>query len=457
MSDGPRVLIVEDSRTQAWQLSILLEDNGFRPEIAPDIARARELLRTRRFELVVTDLMLPDGVGFDLCRQIKSDAALRSVPVLILTSETDPANVLHGLEAGAEGYMTKGRENDVILARVREAISRGAADPPDKNLPPLEAGFLGDAFRISATREHLVRFLLASFEDVVHLDRLHLEDLRELEAKNRELTQAHADLAAANERLLALATTDGLTGLFNHRRLQDRLHEEARRSIRQGTPIGAIMVDIDKFKSLNDERGHAFGDEVLRNTARVIADALREIDVVGRYGGEEFGCLILEAAKDEVIEAGERLRAAVEAARVEVKGEEPVRVTVSVGCASFPDDTDNPNGLFAIADMALYAAKRSGRNRVEALARHRFEYRPPREEAPTSVTLCGDFNGWNRPTHPLALQPDGSWRVETVVPTGRLRYKYHLDGETWIPDPAAKIFEKDIYHEPISVVVIRRP
>src|ERR1700730_16932645 len=122
----PRVLVIEDSPTQAQQLRFMLEDAGFEVETAPDAEQSFERLGRQDFDLVLSDLYLPGDSGFDFCRRMKADPRLRHIPVLVHTSQADPANVLRGLEAGADGFMTKDREPEEIIRRVRRAIARGA-------------------------------------------------------------------------------------------------------------------------------------------------------------------------------------------------------------------------------------------------------------------------------------------------------------------------------------------
>lgn len=176
-------------------------------------------------------------------------------------------------------------------------------------------------------------------------------------------------------RAVAEATLrDGLTGLYNHRYFQERLVAEIARAERGGKPVSLCFFDIDHFKSLNDKHGHPVGDrvlttfaDILRNSSRV-SDAgykLRSGDIAARYGGEEF-CLILpETSRAEAKQKAERLRLAVETYPFPGRGTQPGgAVTVSVGLAEFPRDASDAKGLVQAADEALYAAKRSGRNRV---------------------------------------------------------------------------------------------
>jgi class 3 adenylate cyclase/CheY-like chemotaxis protein len=166
----PRVLIVEDSPTQAQQLAFILEDAGFEVETAPDAERGFAQLSQApgAFALVLSDLNLPGDSGFDLCRRIKVLPTLRSIPVVVCTSEVDPLNVLRGLEAGADGFMTKDREPGAIVAVVRRALDRAAT--PDGPMAH-RVRFLGREFELSAGRAQLLDILVSAFEDVVRLNR----------------------------------------------------------------------------------------------------------------------------------------------------------------------------------------------------------------------------------------------------------------------------------------------
>src|SRR5439155_11891060 len=122
------------------------------------------------FDLVLTDLNLPGASGFDLCRRLKGDARTSALPVIVLTSEADPVNVLRGLEAGADGFMTKDRSSAEIVRRVQRAIAGGARKESAGGRSVSRAIFLGHEFRLTATREQLLNVLLSAFEDVIELN-----------------------------------------------------------------------------------------------------------------------------------------------------------------------------------------------------------------------------------------------------------------------------------------------
>ena len=170
-------------------------------------------------------------------------------------------------------------------------------------------------------------------------------------------------LEAANRELEALATTDGLTGLTNHRAFQERLAEEVRRAERYGTPLSVVFLDVDHFKGYNDRHGHPEGDAVLRGVAGLLRGTARETDMAARYGGEEFVIVLPQTDGGTALAVAERIRAAVEGAPW------PLRpITASFGVAALRQGVESSGDLIARADQALYQAKKGGRNRVALAA-----------------------------------------------------------------------------------------
>jgi diguanylate cyclase (GGDEF)-like protein len=188
-----------------------------------------------------------------------------------------------------------------------------------------------------------------------------------LELKVRERT---SELEQALERLNRLAVTDGLTGLYNHRYLHEQLKGAVERSLRSKVPVAMLMIDVDHFKKYNDQHGHPAGDEALRQVARLVSEDRRQVDVVARYGGEEFAILLHDATHATAAEVAEKIRARVSSAAIPHAEKQPLgRMTVSIGVAVCPDDASTAEALVEAADVALYRAKKSGRDCVVAAGR----------------------------------------------------------------------------------------
>ena len=182
-------------------------------------------------------------------------------------------------------------------------------------------------------------------------------------SRTQELEREKAELVRARDQMHHFAEHDGLTGLWNHRIILDRLRAEADRSRREGAPLSVILADLDGFRQVNDTHGHPAGDLVLRELGAILLRAVRSYDWVGRYGGEEFLLILPGASLENARARAEQFRAAVEAARF-ADGTAEIRVTASFGVAAgVPTSFE---ALIHAADAALYRAKNSGRNCVVA-------------------------------------------------------------------------------------------
>ena len=182
--------------------------------------------------------------------------------------------------------------------------------------------------------------------------------------REQRLVENAAELLEMTARLEALATTDTLTGMLNRRAFADRLGVEFRRSTRYRRPLALLMIDLDRFKDVNDEYGHPYGDFVLAAVADTIRTNLRESDVVARYGGEEFVAMLPDTEQQAAITVAEKLRRAVSAHEFTRDGT-TVRLTMSVGVSTLPlTESRDEDEFLSRADEALYEAKREGRDRV---------------------------------------------------------------------------------------------
>jgi two-component system, cell cycle response regulator len=265
-------------------------------------------------QLVIVDSTLPEVSGLEFCRRVRQTAAGRQAYVIMLTELGDEETLVRLFDAGADDFITKPFSARPLFARIRAS--------------------------------------------------LRVVDLQQRVSHDRdEIQRIHAQLAVAHRRLEQDALTDVLTGLPNRRYLIDRLAHDWAAARRGGTPLACMMIDIDRFKSVNDTLGHDAGDAVLRSVARVLQQEVRGTDVVCRFGGEEF-VVISTADFDSAMRCAERLRAAIEE---QVVGDvTPIRhqLTVSIGIAVRNEHTRSPEELLKAADEALFCAKRKGRNRV---------------------------------------------------------------------------------------------
>jgi diguanylate cyclase (GGDEF)-like protein len=210
-----------------------------------------------------------------------------------------------------------------------------------------EDEILGTCIHISTSHTPPSRFHLRLIEVMVNMAAVTLMNVRLISRLNR------------------MAVTDPMTGLFNRRRFNRALQDEIDRAQRFAEPVTLLILDIDKFKNINDTYGHAAGDEVIRGIAKVLREVTRSIDVVSRIGGEEFSVILPKTALREGVQVAEKIRKETEKRRFDL-GKTTGNVTISLGVSVFPQDGTEPEALISRADDNLYRAKEGGRNRCVA-------------------------------------------------------------------------------------------
>jgi two-component system cell cycle response regulator len=303
-----RVLIVDDHEDNVELLRARLESWGYETDTATDGEQALAHVDQKAPDLILLDVMMPKMDGIEVAKRVKGNPRLPFIPIIMQTALDATENKVEGLEAGADDYITKPIDFAELKARLTSML------------------------RIKRLQE-------------------------QLEERERQLLEA-------NERLRHMSQTDGLTGLDNRRHLEERLDEMFEHARRLNEPFACVMCDLDRFKSVNDTYGHQAGDAVLKQFARILRHEVREIDRVGRYGGEEFMLLLPGTVLDAAVTFAERVRKEVEGHTFTFDGTQICR-TASFGVSAWPHPRiGNCDVLVRAADDALYVAKETGRNRV---------------------------------------------------------------------------------------------
>jgi two-component system cell cycle response regulator len=301
-----RVLAAEDNPVFQSMLRSMLLKWGYDPVIARNGAEAWGALDAEDApRLAILDWMMPGMDGVEVCRRVRASGREPYIYILLLTARTESQDLVEGMEAGADDYLTK----------------------------PFAA--------------HELRVRLRAGKRILDLQ---------------------SELMAAREALRIQATHDNLTGIANRGAILDSLQTELSRASRDRRPIAVLMADADRFKQINDTRGHQAGDSVLREIAYRMKSVMRNYDAVGRYGGEEFLVVLPGCDGDGAYAQAERIREAVGLDPFRAQGD-TFGITCSLGFSwramASPEDAD---ALIREADLALYQAKAHGRNRVEGYA-----------------------------------------------------------------------------------------
>ena len=376
------ILIVDDSRTQLELLRYCLEQNGYRVTTAANGAEAVSEARREKPALIISDIVMPVMDGYAMCSTIKSDCDLQEIPVMLLTSLASAEDVIHGLNARADYYITKPFDENYLSSRVRHILqphprpaerlvdscdnagahnseARSSEAHNAQSGDSLQVFLDGKSYVVHAERRQMLNLLLSTYENAVQRNNELVRTQMELRLLNEQLGAQQKSLQEANARLETLATVDGLTGLKNHRTFQEELEREYQKCRRYGPELSLLLLDVDHFKQYNDTYGHPAGDEVLKQVAQYIACEARSTDLAARYGGEEFAVVLSSTGAAGAAIFGERLRTAI------MNAPWPQRtITASIGIATFDTSMTSRSTLVAQADSALYHSKRSGRNRV---------------------------------------------------------------------------------------------
>ncbi len=309
-----RILAVDDDPTSLQILRRTLQQAGHEVITASNGADALQVALERSPEAIVADWMMPRMDGVELCRALRCIQSGQQIYFLLLTGRDQEDQIVAAYDAGVDDYVTKPFNPRILLARLRPGQ------------------------RMSELRRNL------------DLERQNSDNqVRQLGDLNRDLTKA--------------SKTDPLTGLGNRRQAWEHLTEGWQASTRGSTSFSVMMIDVDRFKLVNDEHGHEVGDIVLTEVAQILSSHTRKGEEVARLGGEEFLIICPNTTAQQAFVGAERLRKAVESHVIQAPGSE-IRTTVSIGVAERTTGMQSLDALLKAADEAVYVAKSAGRNEV---------------------------------------------------------------------------------------------
>jgi diguanylate cyclase (GGDEF)-like protein len=303
-----KILLVEDNKAQAGVVLDYLQEKSHEVTWVADGKAAIKMAATRPFDIVLLDLVLPDMHGNQICRWLKQHKDTRTVPIIMLTAMDSLTDKVTGLDAGADDYLLKPYNNIELEARIAACL------------------------RVKAMQD-------------------------ELAEKNRQLEEL------VNQ-VNVLAITDPLTGLYNRRHFEGVMSREFKKISRYGFHLSCFLLDLDFFKKVNDDYSHSVGDTVLIGTSKILLKSVRDVDIVARWGGEEFIVLLPQAGRDDALMVSERVLKNISNHKYKEMPDRQVTASIGVACAPDPAITSSEK-LVDTADLAMYRAKKCGRNRVE--------------------------------------------------------------------------------------------
>ncbi|MBI4791006.1 MAG: diguanylate cyclase [Chloroflexi bacterium] len=320
--NAPKILVADDRADDLDLLTDVLNSARYHVITASDGEEALAKAYAERPELIILDIRMPKMDGFQVCRRVKGDPDIKSIPVILLSSTyRDSADKLRGFEAGADDYVTQPVRHKELIARI------------------------GAMLRIKALYDERTRQQQA------------------LEKLTVELKQTNAALLAANEELAQLAATDPLTGLYTREHFYERLESEFARARRFRHGLTIVRADIDQFHALNERLGRAAGDHVLRAIGTLVQEISRTMDIAARIGGDEFGLILPETDIAGAQSVAHRFRDAIRSRAF--LPEPAVRITITQGlAASNGESAEMAEDIMRRAETALRQAKALGSSSI---------------------------------------------------------------------------------------------
>lgn len=333
MEDGKfKVLAIDDSETVLLLIYKTLV-KSFKIVTVKSAIEGLELV-DESFDTIILDIMMPKMNGVEFLKKIRNGSHF-NIPVLVLTAKFCTESEIEGFfKLGASDYVTKPFLKAELVARVKHHAS------------------------LKVMREDLLKSNRRLKEAIHNEEYLN----KRIMNKTIKLQRYAKRINRLNKKLKFWATHDRLTGIYNRRAFFDFLKNDFLRQKRNNQPITLLMIDIDHFKSFNDTFGHLAGDYVLKNMVRLVKKRIRQVDLIGRFGGEEFLILLADTALDDGKRVAEKLVGYISEQRFNYGGKE-LQVTISIGAAEHRDD-ESRDSLLHRADTALYRAKKDGRNCV---------------------------------------------------------------------------------------------
>jgi diguanylate cyclase (GGDEF)-like protein len=342
VSSATRLLLLESDPGIREKLTQRIREDGYEVETVADPDTAVSILRERPADIILLSLDRCGADGAALTQEIRGMLYTRPIQIVLLADDPAEETLRRALEAGGDDFIGSTKNPLEITLRLRAAYIR-----------------LRDELDLYHERE----FYRQAAKDEEELSTRVLDQNAHLRRAYDRVEEQNRDLARTNRQLQRIAKYDSLSGLMNRMSLFHVLDVEVERCIRSDAPLCLMTIDLDYFKRVNDEHGHACGDAVIRRFGEILENERRKYDHAGRYGGEEFVLVLPNTDLSSAAPAADRVRERLAGESIPCDGGD-VTVTASIGVARFRNG-ETRDMWISRADRAMYVAKQRGRNRVE--------------------------------------------------------------------------------------------
>lgn len=305
---GGSIIIVSEHSNSRLLLKTHLASSGHNTILWRPGQNIFDLIENYQIDVIILDMPIQHQNGYQVCRLIKKSPRTQFIPIILLIEFYDEQIVSKGYYAGADDFINKPVNRMELLVRVQSLI-------------------------------RIKRLYDALEEKILELEKI-------------------------QNRLKELVIRDELSGVFNYRFFRQQLYHEISRSIRFKYPVSLIIFDIDNFKKYNDTYGHPQGDKIIKRFATLLKENIRKVDILSRYGGDEFALILPGTERRFAVDVAEKLRSIIENAYFSGGKKSQKGITCSAGVAGFPADANDAEELLQLADIALYVAKENGKNQT---------------------------------------------------------------------------------------------
>jgi diguanylate cyclase (GGDEF)-like protein len=317
-----RILIIDDVPKNIQVAASILQENGYRMAFAQDGRTALAQIESKRFDLILLDIMMPQMDGFEVCRRIRANPGNRDIPIIFLTAKDDTDSIVKGFELGAMDYLTKPFNGAELQARVKTQL------------------------------------------ELYHSKKELIETNERLSKEIAERIKVERELQRSKEKYRDLSIHDGLTGFYNTRYLYDAMETLIAESQRKGKKFSLIFMDIDNFKHVVDTHGHLNGSQALVEVAQTIDQCLEPPAYGVAYGGDEFVVVLPGFDHKQALDKAQQIRANMLETLYLPAVNNGVYLQASFGVATYPDDAADIKSILAKADQAMFRIKTGGKNAV---------------------------------------------------------------------------------------------
>lgn len=355
MVDKVLILIVDDSETQAFTLTFFLENQGYLVKSVKNGMSALEYLENNRPGLIISDILMPEMNGYELCKNIKSSDKLKDIPVILLTQLKDPIDIIRGLEAGADNFITKPYNEELLITRIKYLLINSDKSEDESEHSGIDLTFRGKKYFLKSERVQILNLLLSSYESAV-------DNYIALSKAENEIKRLSLKLLEKNQQINELSLTDNVTGLTNERAFTLIVNHDIYIASRRREKRLLLLLDIDNIKLINSTLGYTEGNNRRMDMAKILKETFRNSDIIARNSNDGFLVYFCENPSEYIDVMINRITDSLN--RYNTINQLEYNLSISYGCAVY--DPEHPHTVEQLIGIAYKNYKEKTGNREQS-------------------------------------------------------------------------------------------